>query len=67
MVMKRLTLKELVDKIGPPRVAVELELSLDTVRAWRLGVRHPGSKVMRKALCDLGKVNYNHVDWGDNG
>lgn len=61
-----MTIRELIDRIGAARVATELEVSPDTVRAWRMGKRHPGSRVMRKALCRLaGGVKYARVQWTD--
>ena len=59
-----MSIRELIDRIGAARVATALEVSPDTVRSWRMGKRHPGTRTMRKALCRLAEgVKYSDVAW----
>ena len=63
---KAMTIRQLIDVIGAAQVATRLEVSPDTVRAWRLGRRHPGTRTMRRALCALARVRYDTVEWTES-
>lgn len=36
-----MNLREYIEKVGEARIAVALDVSLWTVRSWRLGTRNP--------------------------
>ena len=49
-----MNLREYIEQVGEARVAVALNVSLWTVRSWRLGTRHPKPDHARKLVAYSG-------------
>lgn len=52
--MRAMNLREYIEKTGEARVAVALNVSLWTVRSWRLGTRTPRTKHANKLVAISG-------------
>ena len=56
-----MNLKEYIEKVGPEKIAKNLNLSVETIKSWKWGARHPS---ILKAI-ELMHITDGLLSWED--
>ena len=56
-----MNLKEYIEKVGPEKIAKNLNLSVETIKSWKWGARHPS---IPKAI-ELMLITDGLLSWED--
>ena len=56
-----MNLKEYIEKVGPEKIAKNLNLSVETIKSWKWGARHPS---IPKAI-ELMHITDGLLSWED--